>query len=257
MTLEEFKALLQRHGADPAGWPESVRGDAQALLAQEPAARAALAQADGPPAAPTGVPPGGSPGLADEPSAKDELPDSLTGQLLIAMPTMPDPRFAHSVIFMCMHDARGAMGIILNQMVDGLDFEKLLKQVGIDEAPPRRKIGVHVGGPVESGRGFVLHSNDYTTESTLDVHGRVRLTQSVEVLKEISRGAGPRRCLLALGYAGWGPGQLEREIKQNGWLNVTADEELIFGADSDDKWRLALAKMGIDPTMLSSSAGRA
>lgn len=185
------------------------------------------------------------------------MEDSLTGQLLIAMPAMPDPRFAHSVIFMCMHDERGAMGIIVNQVVDGLGFDKLLEQVGIEDKPPKRQIAIHVGGPVESGRGFVLHSNDYGLDSTLEVDDRIRLTQSVEVLKEISRGGGPRQCLLALGYAGWGPGQLEREIKQNGWLNVAADEELIFGSPIDDKWRKALAKMGIDPSMLSSSAGRA
>jgi putative transcriptional regulator len=186
-----------------------------------------------------------------------EAQDFLTGQLLIAMPGMPDPRFAHSVIFVCMHDDRGAMGIIVNQIVDGLAFEKLLEQVGIEDMPAKRNIAVHMGGPVESGRGFVLHSNDYGIDSTLDVNGRVRLTQSVEVLKEISRGGGPRHCLLALGYAGWGPGQLEREIKQNGWLNVMADDELIFSTEIAEKWRRALAKMGIDPTMLSSSAGRA
>jgi putative transcriptional regulator len=187
----------------------------------------------------------------------DEPRDFLTGQLLIAMPGMPDPRFAHSVIFLCMHDDRGAMGLIVNQVVDGLAFENLLEQVGIEEKPAKRQIAIHVGGPVESGRGFVLHSSDYGLDSTLDVNGGIRLTQSIEVLKEISRGGGPRRCLLALGYAGWGPGQLEREIKQNGWLNVAADEELIFSVAIDDKWRRALAKMGIDPATLSSTAGRA
>lgn len=186
-----------------------------------------------------------------------ETQDFLTGQLLVAMPGMPDSRFAHSVIFMCMHDDRGAMGIIVNQIVDGLAFETLLEQVGIEDKPSKRQIAVHMGGPVETGRGFVLHSNDYQLDSTLEVNARVRLTQSIEVLKEISRGGGPRQCLLALGYAGWGPGQLEREIKQNGWLNVIADDELIFSNDIGEKWRKALAKMGIDPTMLSTSAGRA
>jgi len=246
MTLEEFKALLRAHGVDRRRWPESARVSAEDLLAREPAAQALLAKAEeraqsSPPAA--------------EP--KDELRESLIGQLLIAMPAMPDPRFAHSVIFMCMHDERGAMGLIVNQVVDGLEFDKLLEQVGIKDAPPQRRIAIHVGGPVETGRGFVLHSSDYGLDSTLAVNGGIRLTQSIEVLKEISRGRGPRRCLLALGYAGWGPGQLEREIKQNGWLNVAADEQLIFDTAIDDKWRLALAKMGIDPTMLSSSAGRA
>jgi putative transcriptional regulator len=183
--------------------------------------------------------------------------DFLTGQMLVAMPGMPDPRFAHSVIFMCMHDERGAMGLIVNQVADGVDFDKLLEQVGLGEQPPKRQIAIHLGGPVETGRGFVLHSNDYGIETTLNVDGRIRLTQSIEVLKEISRGGGPRHCLLALGYAGWGPGQLEREIKQNGWLNVPADEDLIFGALPTEKWRRALAKMGIDPTMLSTSSGRA
>jgi putative transcriptional regulator len=247
MTIEEFKALLRAHGADRKRWPERARVSAEALLERDPAAQALLAKAE----TRTQV------GESDDRKADAPDRDSLTGQLLIAMPAMPDPRFAHSVIFMCMHDERGAMGIIVNQVVDGLDFGKLLEQVGIKDEPPKRRIAIHVGGPVESGRGFVLHSSDYGLDSTLDVDGGIRLTQSIEVLKEISRGGGPRRCLLALGYAGWGPGQLEREIKQNGWLNVAADEELIFGAAIDDKWRLALAKMGIDPTMLSSSAGRA
>jgi putative transcriptional regulator len=248
MTLEEFKTLLRAHGADKRRWPERARVSAEALLERDPAARAMLAKAEE--------------RVQNDPEAalpKEETGphDSLTGQLLIAMPAMPDPRFAHIVFFMCIHDERGALGIIVNMVVDGLEFEILLEQVGINEMPPKRRIGILVGGPVESGRGFVLHSDDYKLDSTLDVEGGIRLTQSIEVLKEISRGAGPRRCLLALGYAGWGPGQLEREIKQNGWLNVAADEELIFGAAIDDKWRRALAKMGIDPTMLSSSAGRA
>jgi len=196
-------------------------------------------------------------GFAREYRIMADTQDFLTGQLLVAMPGMPDSRFAHSVIFMCMHDDRGAMGIIVNQIVDGLAFETLLEQVGIEDKPAKRQIAVHMGGPVETGRGFVLHSNDYQIDSTLAVNARVRLTQSIEVLKEISRGGGPRQCLLALGYAGWGPGQLEREIKQNGWLNVIADDELIFSDDIGEKWRKALAKMGIDPTMLSTSAGRA
>lgn len=248
MTLEEFKALLRAHGADRRRWPERARVSAEALLERDLAAQALLAAAE----ERTQIDPVAGP--ATEAAGPR---DSLTGQLLIAMPAMPDPRFAHSVIFMCMHDERGAMGIIVNQVVDGLEFEKLLEQVGIKDVPPKRRIAIHVGGPVETGRGFVLHSDDYKLDSTLDVDGGIRLTQSIEVLKEISRGGGPRQCLLALGYAGWGPGQLEREIKQNGWLNVAADEELIFGGSMDDKWRRALAKMGIDPTMLSSSAGRA
>ena len=251
MTLEEFKVFLKTHGADRRRWPERGRVSAEALLERDPAAQTMLAKAEERAQNAASTP------EDKEEEAPERFRDTLTGQLLIAMPAMPDPRFSHSVIYMCMHDERGAMGIIVNQVVDGLEFEKLLEQVGIKDEPPKRRIAIHVGGPVETGRGFVLHSSDYGLDSTLDVEGGIRLTQSIEVLKEISRGGGPRRCLLALGYAGWGPGQLEREIKQNGWLNTAADEELIFDAAINDKWRLALAKMGIDPTMLSSSAGRA
>ena len=122
---------------------------------------------------------------------------------------------------------------------------------------PAGRMQVHRGGPVETGRGFVLHSADYLRDGSLSVADGIALTATIDILRSIASGAGPRKSMLALGYAGWGPGQLEREIKQNGWLNVAADEELIFGGAIDDKWRRALAKMGIDPTMLSSSAGRA
>ncbi len=181
----------------------------------------------------------------------------LTGKLLVAMPGMPDPRFAHSVIFMCAHSERGAMGLIVNQVAGNLGFEELLRQVGVNEGPVTRRIPVHVGGPVEPGRGFVLHSSEYNLDKTVSVDERVRLTATPEVLKDIAGGGGPRLCLLALGYSGWGPGQLEREIRQNGWLMVDADEEILFLVGVEDRWRRALAKIGIDPTMLSSSAGRA
>jgi putative transcriptional regulator len=181
----------------------------------------------------------------------------LTGKLLVAMPGMPDSRFAQSVIYMCVHSERGAMGLIVNRIAENVGFEELLEQVGVKEQLVERTIAVHIGGPVESGLGFVLHSSEYGIDGTLNVDERIRLTASVEVLKEIARGRGPLRCLLALGYSGWGPGQLEREIRQNGWLIVDSDEEIVFGTGVDEKWRGALAKMGIDPTMLSSSAGRA
>ena len=181
----------------------------------------------------------------------------LTGQLLIAMPNMQDSRFARSVIYVCAHTAEGAMGLVLNKLMDNVNFPDLLEQLNIKSDAPGRETQVHFGGPVETGRGFVLHSADYVQDATLVIDKEIALTATVDVLKAIAEGSGPRHSLLALGYAGWGPGQLEREIKQNGWLNVAADEELIFGAAIDDKWRRALAKMGIDPTMLSSSAGRA
>lgn len=183
--------------------------------------------------------------------------DYLTGQLLVAMPGMPDPRFSHSVIFVCAHSQEGAMGLIVNQLVESLDFAELLNQVGVGDEQIARNLQVHYGGPVETGRGFVLHSSEYRHEGTISVNDTIGLTASVDVLRDVAHGAGPRNCLLALGYAGWGSGQLEQEMQQNGWLTVPADDDLVFGEETDDKWRRAVAKIGIDPSMLSSSAGRA
>ena len=199
----------------------------------------------------------GPPEKNDAKAADAAEPGYLTGSLLVAMPGMPDERFKHTVIYVCDHSPKGAMGIIVNQIADGVDFADLLEQVGIAERPVRRRLDIHVGGPVDTSRGFVLHSGDYEREDTIRVSPRFALSLSVEVLREISRGDGPKRALFALGYAGWGPGQLESEIQQNTWLNVEADDELVFGGGTDEKWRRALAKLGIDPTKLSAAAGRA
>ncbi|KAA2214432.1 YqgE/AlgH family protein [Teichococcus oryzae] len=186
------------------------------------------------------------------------LPSSyLGGQLLIAMPSMQDPRFAQSVICVCAHSADGAMGIVLNKPLDSLSFEDLLKQLEVEPLPPQRQIRLLAGGPVEGGRGFVLHTTDWSSEGSLKVTGDLALTASVDILKAIAGGGGPREGLLALGYAGWGPGQLESEIQRNAWLNVPADEALLFGGIPDTMWRQALAKMRIDPLLLSASAGHA
>jgi putative transcriptional regulator len=181
----------------------------------------------------------------------------LTGQLLVAMPTMLDPRFARSVICLCAHSGDGAMGIVLNKPLQGLSFDDLLKQLSLDPVPPQRRIRLMSGGPVENGRGFVLHSDDWETEGSLKVQPGVALTASVDILKAIAGGGGPREGLLALGYAGWGPGQLESEIQQNAWLSVPADERLLFAAAPDRLWREALAKLHIDPALLSGTAGHA
>ncbi len=187
---------------------------------------------------------------------KDVL-DSLAGQLLIAMPGMPDPRFEHSVILMCAHSDDGAMGLVINQLVDTLGFAELLDEVGLEDVTIRREMPVHYGGPVESGLGFVLHSADYTQEGTMEVDERLSLTASVDLLREIAEGGGPRKCLLALGYSGWGPGQLENELQNNGWLHVPPDDDLIFDTVIEDKWQAAIAKIGIDLSMLSTDSGRA
>ena len=181
----------------------------------------------------------------------------LSGQLLIAMPGMKDPRFAKTVIYMCAHSADGAMGLVINKVLDSLSFPDLLEQLGLDGSGDGERIDVHFGGPVESGRGFVLHTSDYAQEATLVVDGEVGLTATVDILKAIAEGSGPKRCFLALGYSGWRPGQLDQEIMRNGWLSVTPDVDLVFGPDLDSKWEKSMDKIGIDPRMLSDTAGHA
>jgi putative transcriptional regulator len=181
----------------------------------------------------------------------------MSGQLLMAMPTMQDNRFARTVIYMCAHNKEGAMGLVINRLAGAVTFPDLLQQLGIDSPKGGPETRIHFGGPVETGRGFVLHSGEYRHESTLDVDDEVALTATVDILQDIAKGCGPRRSLLALGYAGWGPGQLDTEIHANGWLHVAPDEELVFDADLDSKWDRAIAKLGFDPTLLSGHAGHA
>jgi len=181
----------------------------------------------------------------------------LAGQLLIAMPGMRDERFARSVIYMCAHSEEGAMGLVLNQVLESLTFAELLSQLGIKDESPEFEIPVHFGGPVEAGRGFVLHTTDFNQDATLEVDGEIALTATIDILKAMSRGRGPRRHLLALGYAGWGPGQLDQEIHQNGWLQAPADSEIIFDTDLESKWDRSVGVIGVDPRMLSDEAGHA
>lgn len=181
----------------------------------------------------------------------------LSGQLIIAMPGMEDPRFTRSVIFVCAHSASGAMGLIINKPFNSITFSGLLEQLGITENRDARHVEVQLGGPVEYSRGFVLHSKDYVQDASLIVDEDIALTATLDILIAIADGCGPRRCLLALGYAGWGPGQLDTEILNNGWLNVEADEDLVFGKSLDTKWTQAMCKIGIDPQKLSDNAGHA
>jgi putative transcriptional regulator len=189
----------------------------------------------------------------------------LDGQMLIAMPAMGDDRFARSVIYVCAHSTEGAMGIIVNQPAAHISFPDLLVQLDVIPAAdliqlPRRAGGVKVlkGGPVDTQRGFVLHSSDFFIEnSTLPIDEGICLTATLDILKAIARGEGPHSAILALGYAGWAPGQLENEIQHNGWLHCAADAELIFGQDTGGKYEKALKKIGIDLGMLSSEAGHA
>ncbi len=181
----------------------------------------------------------------------------LTGQLLIAMPQMADPRFAQTVIYMCAHSDDGAMGLVINRQIDSISFPGLLKQLEIDAPGANDQIRVMFGGPVETGRGFVLHSPDYVQESTLMIEGDLGLTATMDILKDIASGSGPKRSLLALGYAGWAPGQLDHEIQANGWLHAPAGADLIFNDNIDSKWDRALATLGINSALLSGEAGHA
>jgi putative transcriptional regulator len=190
-------------------------------------------------------------------SIKKPINGYLTGQMLVAMPQMLDQRFARSVIYLCAHSADGAMGLVVNRAIDSLTFPELLKQLGIEGDDRGSDILLHFGGPVETGRGFVLHSADYSQDGTLAIDGTVALTATIDILRDIAKGSGPRRSLLALGYAGWGPGQLDAEIQANGWLQVPADEGLVFDNDLDGKWARAMGKLGVDTGRLSSDAGHA
>jgi putative transcriptional regulator len=195
----------------------------------------------------------------------DDPSNYLDGQLLIAMPVMEDERFARSVIYVCAHSSEGAMGIIVNRPAGSIDFPELLVQLEIIEKSDGIKLPesaetmkVLKGGPVETGRGFVLHSSDFfIQDATLPIDDGICLTATVDILRAIAKGGGPKHAILALGYAGWAPGQLEDEIQGNGWLHCAADEDLIFGGDVEEKYRRALQKIGIAPGMLSAEAGHA
>lgn len=175
------------------------------------------------------------------------------------MPGMGDPRFEKSVVYICAHSPDGAMGLIVNKQAPGLEFPDMMAQLDIPLGTAGQDIRVHFGGPVEGGRGFVLHSRDYHSEaaSTLEIDPQFGLTATMEILRDMAAGKGPARRLVALGYAGWGPGQLEDEISDNGWLTAEADPDLVFGLADGDKWTAALGTLGIDPILLSASAGRA
>lgn len=200
---------------------------------------------------------------------RDISGSTLEGQLLVAMPRMTDRRFQRSVIYMCAHSEQGAMGLIVNQNADHIDFPDLLERLGLVteiftgsgtiELPDELlSVPVHVGGPVDSGRGFVLHSSDYfVQDSTLPIRDGVCLTATLDILRAMATGRGPQRTLLALGYAGWSAGQLEIEIQANGWLHCPADMDLIFDADNESKYGRALAKIGVDPSHLVADAGHA
>ena len=183
---------------------------------------------------------------------------NLNGKLLIAMPGMGDPRFANSVVFICAHSADGAMGLMVNKPTGDLRFSDLIDQLSISPGDDMLDRDVHFGGPVETGRGFVLHDYGYHSSiSTMDVNDRFAMTATLDILEDLAQGRGPDRAIIALGYAGWGPEQLEAEIAQNGWLTCDADPALVFDTADARKWDAALNTLGINALSLSSEAGHA
>ena len=194
--------------------------------------------------------------MTETPDTKDHS-TRLTGSLLLAMPQMKDDRFMRSVVYVCAHTSDGAMGLVINKIVESVNFPELLDQLNIGSGSANREIRVHFGGPVETGRGFVLHSGDYVQDATLVINEDFALTATVDILKSIANGEGPEKSILALGYAGWEPGQLDQEIQANGWLSLPADNDLVFDEKPNTKWEKAMGKIGIDFNMLSGQAGHA
>lgn len=191
----------------------------------------------------------------------DDFPN-LTGKLLIAMPGMADPRFDRSVVLVCSHSEDGAMGLVVNHPMPEVEFGDLLSQLGIDSGPGTRRIAVRLGGPVEPGRGFVLHrtaerAGEEPPEGQLQIAGGLAMTTTRDILEDLARGLGPDVAVLTLGYAGWGPGQLEEEMLANGWLTAERSDEILFGPDNTEKWGAALKTLGVEPSMLSAAAGHA
>lgn len=182
----------------------------------------------------------------------------LTGKILIALPGMGDPRFAHAVVLVCAHSPEGGMGLIINKPTNDLKMHDLLDQLSITPGEGLRDLPVHFGGPVEHGRGFVLHDAGYISAiSTLEVSETFAMTATLDILEDLAEGRGPDKALIALGYAGWGPGQIEAELAQNGWLTCDADAELVFDTDDARKWETALDRLGVSALMLSSEGGSA
>ena len=180
---------------------------------------------------------------------------NLTGQFLISMPSLEDERFEKTVIYMCAHSKDGAMGIIINKKIDYDLYPDLLEQLGIDKPLINKKFYIRYGGPIESSRGFVLHSDEVVQKETLNIAKGIALTSTSEFFEDLSKGNGPKNSILALGYAGWGPGQIEVELASNSWMTLEADNSFIFDDTVSNKWNDAFNLLGIDPNKLSYNSG--
>ena len=182
---------------------------------------------------------------------------NLTGQVIVSMPSLQDERFYKTVIYICAHSSEGSMGIIINKKIDYDLFPNLLEQLGIDKPINNKKLFLRYGGPVETGRGFVLHSDDIVRKETLNIHKGVALTSTSEFFEDLAKGKGPKNSILALGYAGWQSGQLENEIMQNSWMSLPVETNFLFDDALSKKWDEAYKLLGINPINLSSDFGRA
>lgn len=195
--------------------------------------------------------------MENKPNHPQEFSGYMTGQLLLAMPQMNDARFERAVLYVCGHDQNGAMGLIVNKYIQELTFKGLVEQLGIPTESVEYDMPVHFGGPVDSGRGFVLHTDDYIHPTTIHLFDSLAMTATLDILQSIAEGQGPDESLVAMGYTGWGPGQLEQEISDNVWLQMDPDFELIFGTPIEHKWELGMKKLGVDVATLDPHAGQA
>lgn len=195
--------------------------------------------------------------MIEEIKSKQDLSGYLTGQFLLAMPHMQDPRFEKVVIYICGHDTNGAMGLVVNKHLGNLTLKGLLEYLNLPQESMKRDLPIYFGGPIDTGRGFVLHSDDFTHPGTVNLGNHISLTATVDVLQSIAEGDGPKDCLLAMGYVGWGPGQLDSELHSNRWLQVEADPETLFMIPIEKKWETAIAKLGVTPETLSEEFGQA
>ena len=189
--------------------------------------------------------------------AKNDLSGYLTGQFLLAMPHMEDPRFEKAVIFICGHDLNGAMGLVVNKPLGDLTLKGLLDYLNLPQESIKRDLPIYFGGPIDTGRGFVLHTDDFTHPGTVELGNHIALTATVDVLQSIAEGDGPKECILAMGYVGWGPGILDSELHSNRWLQVEADPKILFEVPLEEKWAKTISKLGITPESLSDELGQA
>lgn len=195
--------------------------------------------------------------MTEETELKQDLSGYLTGQFLLAMPHMQDPRFEKVVIYICGHDSNGAMGLVVNKHLGDLTLKGLLDYLHLPQESIKKDFPIYFGGPVDTGRGFVLHSDDFSHPGTVSLANHISLTATVDVLQSIAEGNGPKDCLLAMGYIGWGPGQLDSELHSNRWIQLESDPEILFHTPIEKKWEVAITRLGVAPEAFSEDFGQA